>query len=38
METSPRKETAGELVRIEQLEVDFDGFKAIRGLDFSLIR
>lgn len=36
METSPRKETTGELVRIEQLEVDFDGFKAIRGLDFSL--
>lgn len=35
-ETSPRKETANELVRIEQLEVDFDGFKAIRGLDFSL--
>jgi urea transport system ATP-binding protein len=36
METSPRKETAADLLRIEQLEVNFDGFKAIRGLDFSL--
>ncbi|UQZ86175.1 Autoinducer 2 import ATP-binding protein LsrA [Paenibacillus konkukensis] len=36
LQSLPRKETAAELVRIEQLEVDFDGFKAIRGLDFSL--
>ncbi|MCR8629932.1 urea ABC transporter ATP-binding protein UrtD [Paenibacillus radicis (ex Xue et al. 2023)] len=38
METSPKKELAADLVHIEQLEVDFDGFKAIRGLDFSLQR
>ncbi|NOU91632.1 urea ABC transporter ATP-binding protein UrtD [Paenibacillus sp. LMG 31456] len=38
METSPKKEFTADLVRIEQLEVDFDGFKAIRGLDFSLQR
>ncbi|WP_051620244.1 urea ABC transporter ATP-binding protein UrtD [Paenibacillus sp. UNC451MF] len=36
IESSARKETAAELVRIEQLEVDFDGFKAIRGLNFSI--
>jgi urea transport system ATP-binding protein len=36
METSPKKESATDIVRIEQLEVSFDGFKAIRGLNFSL--
>lgn len=36
METSPRKETAADLLSVEQLEVNFDGFKAIRGLNFSL--
>ncbi|GAA4832716.1 urea ABC transporter ATP-binding protein UrtD [Paenibacillus vulneris] len=36
IQSSARKETAADLVRVEQLEVDFDGFKAIRGLDFSL--
>jgi urea transport system ATP-binding protein len=36
IETSPRKHITKELVHIEQLEVDFDGFKAIRGLNFSL--
>lgn len=35
-ETSPRKAAGGSIISVEQLEVDFDGFKAIRGLDFSL--
>ncbi|TVY08566.1 urea ABC transporter ATP-binding protein UrtD [Paenibacillus cremeus] len=35
-ETSPRKTISEPIVLVEQLEVDFDGFKAIRGLDFSL--
>ncbi|WP_248927880.1 urea ABC transporter ATP-binding protein UrtD [Paenibacillus hamazuiensis] len=36
--TSPRKEAYPDILRAEGLEVDFDGFKAIRGLDFSLTR
>ncbi len=34
--TSPSKTTDPALIRIKQLEVDFDGFKAIRGLNFSV--
>ncbi|MCZ8522335.1 MULTISPECIES: urea ABC transporter ATP-binding protein UrtD [Paenibacillus] len=35
-ETSPRKGVSEPIVRVEKLEVSFDGFKAIRGLDFAL--
>ncbi|UUZ83985.1 urea ABC transporter ATP-binding protein UrtD [Paenibacillus sp. P26] len=35
-ETSPRKEAAMPLISVQELEVDFDGFKAIRGLNFRL--
>ncbi|MDQ1912066.1 urea ABC transporter ATP-binding protein UrtD [Paenibacillus sp. GD4] len=35
-ETSPRKTEPGTIIRVEQLEVDFDGFKAIRDLAFTL--
>jgi urea transport system ATP-binding protein len=35
-DTSPRKDQSRSIIRVEQLEVDFDGFKAIRGLNFSL--
>ncbi|MEC0209496.1 urea ABC transporter ATP-binding protein UrtD [Paenibacillus ehimensis] len=35
-ETSPRKRAHAPLVRVEELEVSFDGFKAINGLNFSL--
>ncbi|TBL71565.1 urea ABC transporter ATP-binding protein UrtD [Paenibacillus thalictri] len=35
-ETSPRKQAETAILRAENLEVDFDGFKAILGLDFQL--
>lgn len=34
--SSLKREPAEPLLRVERLEVEFDGFKAIRGLDFSL--
>ncbi|MEK8129646.1 urea ABC transporter ATP-binding protein UrtD [Paenibacillus filicis] len=35
-EAMPRQATAGPIIRVEQLEVRFGDFKAIRGLNFSL--
>ncbi|MGF9714862.1 MULTISPECIES: urea ABC transporter ATP-binding protein UrtD [Paenibacillus] len=35
-ETSPRINARTPIIRVEELEVSFDGFKAIRGLNFSL--
>ncbi|CAG7652360.1 urea ABC transporter ATP-binding protein UrtD [Paenibacillus allorhizosphaerae] len=36
MNASLREDPSAPLLHVEQLEVDFDGFKAIRGLNFQL--